>query len=116
MSYLEKYLKYKNKYLALKQMVMESAGGNDILSQIDNVNATETSVNLKPKTNVIQGLFNNIIESESDSLSDLGRLTDTDEDEMVQKGGDNDSDSSLKSSDSSLKSSDSDNLDVEDSI
>ena len=93
---------------------MESAGGNDILSQIDNVNATETSVNLKPKTNVIQGLFNNIIESESDSLSDLGKLTDTDE--MVQKGGDNDSDSSLKSSDSSLKSSDSDNLDVEDSI
>ena len=112
MSYFEKYQKYKNKYLALKQMIVESGLGDDIVGNIDQINATETSVNTKSKNNIIQGLFNNVVVSESDSLSDLGRLTDSDE--IVQEGGNDDSHSE---SDSPLKSSDSDDLDIsEDSV
>jgi len=112
MSYFEKYQKYKNKYLALKQMIVNSGLGDEIVGNVDQINATETSVNSKPTKNIITGLFNNVIESDNDSLSDLGRLTDSDE--IVQEGGNDDSHSD---SDSPLKSSDSDDLDIsEDSV
>ena len=106
MSYMEKYMKYKTKYLQIKQILQNSEHGAEILAQIDTNVETENSLSVK-QNDLLGGNLSLLNEnkSESDSLSDLGRLTDSDSIDILE-GGAKLEDNSSSSSSSNLSDSD----------
>ena len=123
MSYLEKYIKYKTKYLEIKKLLQDSTHGAEILAQVETNQETESSM---PVNHTQNNSIKTYLKEESDSLSDLGRLTDTEEEQQVlqldlqnqdkeQQQGGAKIDESSSSSSSSSKLSDSDS-DTEDSV